>query len=209
MSWTLEVNSKVLYLPEQSLDLRGYERPAKELFWFIKIGSNNVSPFSPDWTFQKNGENYQIVQEVCRQAGFCEGGSRQFGTHPSTAQWIRPEDYLAHWREKSAAKQVLTLSSLKSVRHDNIGFGNVKRQLIENAAAVPAFGVLDDYRRRRVLEAIAVLTGDYEREEEMSLSPRAEKTFAFRLKITKIEDFLHWIEMGEIFKPFGVWAIHG
>ena len=209
MSYTIQVNSAAFSLPEGSLDLRGYVRHEKEFFWFVRIGDNNVSPFSPRWTFQKSGWNYEVVQEVCRQAGYCEGGMLKFGTRPESAQWITPEIYLADFREKAAAAKTLTLTNLINVRHGTIGFSNVKKSVLDNAPESPAIIKLDDFRRERILEAVAVLQSEYQQEKDIFYkSADDEETFTFRRKLTNVEDFLRWIKLKEDLKPLGVWTVH-
>ena len=114
MSYSIQTKSKVLFLPKGTPDLNGNPRWEDDLFWFIKSGDNNVSPFSPRWNLQSYGWSYRVVGEVCRVAGVCEGGSVKFGTSPQSAKNISPEEYLADYRAHAARKCQLTVGSLQS-----------------------------------------------------------------------------------------------
>lgn len=208
MSYSIQTKSAVLFLPQNSPDWRGRERLEEDLFWFTQSCDNNVSPFTPRWTFRESGWSYTVVQEVCRLAGSCEGGMLKFGTHPGAAKWITPETYIADYRERAKEKRPLTLGNLRAVRHGTIGFGNIKKSLLDDPAAWTEARNIRDFDRDRVLETVAALQNEYEREKDFRYgSPGDEETFTFRQKVTQVDDFLRWINYRRILRPLGIWTV--
>ena len=161
MSYTIQVNSKVLYLPKGSADQKNNERWEDDLFWFVKIGDNNVSPFTARWSFQISGWKYIVVAEVCKHAGVCEGGSIKFGTSPNTAHDLSPEEYIANYREKESNKSLLTVASLNRVKHGEIGFCNFKTERFDNPETFLAGKETNSYRAEKALEAVNILKAEY------------------------------------------------
>ena len=206
MSYTIQTNSKVLYLPKGSADQKNNERWEDDLFWFVKVGDNNVSLFTPRWSFQKSGWKYIVVAEVCKHAGVCEGGSIKFGTSPNMAQDLSPEEYIANYREKESQRELLTVLSLKRVKYGEIGFCNFKAERFDDPETFLAGKQTNSYRVEKAMEAVNILKAEYV--QEKGYFSASDKTLTFRKKVETVNDFLNWINLTSDLEPFGVWTIH-
>lgn len=93
MSYSIEYRRRVYYEEDGQSSERNY-------ILLLEEGDNNVRDSdsgrrSRDWCFQAYGWNYSIIQDICKRAGYCEGGSLQPG-----GKWMSPENYLKRYRRE-------------------------------------------------------------------------------------------------------------
>lgn len=125
MSYTIEYSRKAFYLPKGTAIPEGYGKSAHELwedeiFLFVKAGCNNVYPRPKTWGLVCFGWNFSVVAEVCKMAGYTEGGSIKLNGKDTT-----PENYLSLYRKTLAQKEELTVENLKAwgVSHFELAIG--------------------------------------------------------------------------------------
>jgi hypothetical protein len=106
MSYTIEYNRKI-YKEED-------EKWEPNYTLLIKEGDNNVRDAKTNlrvsnWELKGYGWNYEIIQEICKRAGYCEGGDLQRAKGWNTEN-ITPEEYLALYRK--AIKQAKPIEKM-------------------------------------------------------------------------------------------------
>lgn len=93
MGYELEYKRGIFKIP------KGENRIEDNYFWIIQEGSNNCFELNGkrarNWYFMGYGWKYQIIQEVCKRAGYTEGGSITLNGRNTT-----PENYLKLYRKQ-------------------------------------------------------------------------------------------------------------
>ena len=90
MSYSIEYQKKAYYFdadPSSGLS-------EKNFFAYHLCADNNVEPRTPSPRLVEFGWNYSVIQEVCKLAGYCEGG-----TLKPKNRWTSPEAYIKAWRK--------------------------------------------------------------------------------------------------------------
>lgn len=93
MSYELEYKRESYFLED------GKYKDEKDFVVFVQEGSNNdydctTGKRSRTWHLVEHGWNYSVIQEICKRAGYCEGGGLTLrGKHTS------PENYLRIYRK--------------------------------------------------------------------------------------------------------------
>ena len=103
MSYEIEHKKKVIVLEGRYSE--------SDYFAMHEMASNNVRPRTWSWCFMGFGWKYSVIQEVCRVAGFCEGGSIV-----CYGKWITPENYIKSWRR--AIKNAVPFEEF--IKHNNL-----------------------------------------------------------------------------------------
>lgn len=89
MSYSIEYEKKAFVFDSISGE--------KNYLIYNTMADNNVSPRVPSPNFISYGWNYQAIKEICKLAGYCEGGMLK----PKNRD-CSPESYVKVWRKKIA-----------------------------------------------------------------------------------------------------------
>ena len=176
MSYTIEYN-RAIYKDDKEWN------GEFNYYLFIRQGDNNCYELNgqrvKNWEFITCGWAYNIIDEICKRAGSCEGGSLQRAKGFRGSYCITPEEYIALYR-----KEIKKAKPIKEL------FKDFYIDVYIEAPKKPKEDDLKDWRKREIIELLKTAEKDG---WEIGENYYYKEIATFRKVIKNLKEFKEYI----------------